>query len=235
MASRKVHLPSPTELDFWSSTELSLPTEASSPIQGQMDLLLDGYISHTLTPQCAEKYVNLFIKCLRRKSDASLVARDAEWVVLCSKTAQLAHQLQHQLQNLQDQQKRIPGSRHSNRPPRSPPPRMLPSQIKHQNVTHPHRTCEEAFDYRVDLYRGTIVPQATRMGVNTFTGVQCPVFFTQRDGTLGIPYTHREEARSLLRDPMSLAPETLRRDNQNLRVWIQVGGLLLFIVKILCG
>ena len=200
---------------------------------GPMDLLLDGYISHTLTPQCAEKYVKLFIKCLKKKPDASLVARDAEWVVLCSKKAQLAHQLQHGLQNLQDQQqqqqskqKRIPGSRHLNGPPRSPPPRVLPSQIKHLNDAHPHRTCEDVFDYKVDLYRGTIVPQATQMGVNTFTGVQCPFFFTQRDGTLGIPYTQREEARTLLRDPMSLAPETLRRDNQNLRVRIQVGGLL---------
>jgi hypothetical protein len=92
----------------------------------------------------------------------------------------------------------------------------------HEHDSHPHRSCEEAFDYKVDLYRGTIVPQPTWMGITEATGVLCPFFFIQRDGTFGVPYTQRGEARDLLREPMALAPEVLRRNNQNLRVRIQV-------------
>jgi len=198
-----------------------------------MDLLLDGYISYTLTPLCAEKYLKLFIKCLESKRDASLVARDVEWVVVCSKPAQLVHQLQHlrQQQHQQSKQKRRFGDRHWNGNRALPPPPPAPAPpwlIKHhQNDAHPHRTCEEAFDHKVDLDRGTIVPQLTWIGVTEATGVLCPLFFTQRDGTLGVPYAQRDAARALLREPMALAPELLRRSNQNVRIRIQVRALLL--------
>jgi hypothetical protein len=196
-----------------------------------MDLLLDGYISHTLTPLCAEKYLKLFIKCLESKRDASLVARDAEWVVVCSKPAQLVHQLQHlhqQQQHQQSKQKRRFGDRHrSGNRALLPPPAPAPASLikHHQNDAHPHRTCEEAFDHKVDLDRGTIVPQLTWLGVTEATGVLCPLFFTRRDGRLGVRYAQRDAARVLLREPMALAPELLRRNNQNVRIRIQVRAL----------
>ena len=235
-ADPEVHLLSLAELGLLScAVELPLRIEAASPKPGQMDLLLDGYISHTLTPLYTERYLKLFIKCLESKRDASLVARDAEWVVVCSKPAQLVHQLHHlrQQQHQQPKPKRKFGDRYRNGnralpPPPAPAPPWL---IKHhQNDAHPHRTCEEAFDHRVDLDRGTIVPQLTWIGVTEATGVLCPLFFTQRDGTLGVPYAQREAARALLRDPMALAPELLRRSNQNVRIRIQVCAPLLSLL-----
>ena len=232
-ADLEVPLPSLAELGLLSCTaETPLRIEAPLPKPGQMDILLDGYISHTLTPLCAERYLKLFIKCLESKRDASLVAREAEWVVVCSKPAQLVHQLEHlrQQQHQQSKQKRKFGDRHRNGnralppPPSSPPLAPAPPWLikHHQNDAHPHRTCEEAFDHKVDLDRGTIVPQLTWIGVTEATGVLCPLFFTKRDGTLGVPYAQRDAARALLRDPMALAPEMLRRNNQNVRIRIQV-------------
>jgi hypothetical protein len=211
--------PSLTQLDLLSS--VAPPTESCSQELGQMDILLDGYISYTLTPLCAEKYLKLFIKCLERKWDVSLVAQDAGWVVVCSRTAQVLHHLQQQLQHQPAKQKRLFECRHWHRPP-TPPPSPRPVLIELEQGAHPHRSCEEVFDYKVDLYRGTIVPQPTWIGVTEATGVYCPIFFSQRDGTLGVPYTQRGSARGLLRDPMALASELLRRSNQNVRMRIQV-------------
>lgn len=214
-------------------------TEPYSSIPAQMDLLVDGYISHTLTPQYAEKYIFLFTKCLEKKWDASLVARDAGWFVECSKTAQMLHQFQDQLHH--QREKHILEDRNCNRPlplplPLAPPsPSPAPSRsltppgrhgpIKHHpDDAHPHRSCEEAFDHVVDLHRGTVVPQPTWFGVTEATGVLCPVYFKQHDGTLGVPHAlaHRGEVRGLLREEMALAPEVLRRNNQNLRMRVQV-------------
>jgi hypothetical protein len=198
-----------------------------------MDILLDGYISHTLTPLYAEKYLKLFIKCLEKKWDVSLVEQDAGWVVVCSRTAQVLHQLQYQLQHQPAKQNRLFECLHWHRPPPTPPPSPSPVLIKlHQHDAHPHRSCEEAFDYKVDLYRGTIVPQPTWIGVSEATGVYSPIFFLQRDGTLGVPYKQRDAARGLLRDPMAPASELLRRSNQNVRIRIQVcrHSLFLFVL-----
>ena len=225
MANPELHPPL-TELDRLSS---AVPlTEPCSWTPGRMDLLVDGYISHTLTPQYAEKYVCLFAKCLEKKWDASLVARDAGWFVVCSKTAQMLHQFQDQLHH--QRQKRIFEHHNCNRPLQPPPspPRSLtprPGQIKHHpDDAHPHRSCEEAFDHIVDLYRGTIVPQPTWIGLTESMGVLCPIYFTQHNGTLGVPcaLAQRGEVRGLLRGEMALAPEVLRRNNQNLRMRVQV-------------
>jgi len=222
MANPELH-PSLTELDFWPS---AVPlTEPCSPTLEQMDLLVDGYISHTLTPQYAQKYIYLFTKYLERKWDASLVARDAGWFVVCSKTAQMLHQFQDQLHH--QRQRRLFEHHDCNRPPPSPPRSLAPRPglVKHHpDDAHPHRTCEEAFDHMVDLYRGTIVPQPTSFGVTEITGVICPIYFTHHDGTLGVPYAVAQcgEVRGLLRDEMALAPEVLRRNNQNLRMRVQV-------------
>jgi hypothetical protein len=212
-----------TELDLLSS---AMPPYSSTP--RQMDLLVDGYISHTLTPQYAEKYIFLFRKCLEKKWDASLVARDAGWFVECSKTAQMLHQFQDQL--LHQRQKRVLEDRNCNEPQQEPPspPRSLTPRLgpikHHPDDSHPHRTCEEVFDLVVNPYRGTVVPQPTWIGVTEATGVLCPIYFTQHDGTLGVPFAlaHRGEVRELLREEMALAPEVLRRNNQNLRMRVQV-------------
>ena len=227
MAIPELH-PSLTELDLLLSAVPLTEPRPSTP--RRMDLLVDGYISHTLTPQYAEKYIRLFTKCLERKWDASLVAQDAGWFVVCSKTAQMLHQFQDQLHH--QRQRRLFEHHDCNRPPRSrtppSPPRSLtsrPDVVKHHpDDAHPHRSCEEAFDHMVDLYRGTIVPQPTGFGVTEIPGFFCPVYFTRHDGTLGVPYAvaQRGEVRGLLRDEMALAPEVLRRNNQNLRMRVQV-------------
>jgi hypothetical protein len=53
-----------------------------------MDLLLDGYISYTLTPRYTEKYLKLFIKCLEKEQGGTFVPFHNGWVVARPTTAQ---------------------------------------------------------------------------------------------------------------------------------------------------
>jgi hypothetical protein len=78
------------------------------------------------------------------------------------------------------------------------------------------------FDHKVNLYLGTIVPQPTWIGVSEKTGMQCPVFFVQRNGTLGVPFQNSPGAGNLLCNAMFPAPALFKRTNQNLRMRIQV-------------
>jgi hypothetical protein len=52
--------------------------------------------------------------------------------------------------------------------------------------------------------------------------VLCPIFFVQRNGALGIPYQNPAPFRSLLHNAKQTAPALLRRENQNVRMRIQV-------------
>jgi hypothetical protein len=88
-------------------------------------------------------------------------------------------------------------------------------------------TVYEIFDRKVDLRRGSIVPQPSAIGVSKKTGVLSPIFFIQRDGTLGIPYKFPFPERYALHNATALAPTVLKRGNQNVRIRLQVSYLLL--------
>jgi len=166
--------------------------------------LLDGYISYTLTPRCTEIYLNLFIKCLENERNSSLVAHDTGWAVVRAATGQ-----QNRVAT-----KSMPGSRCR---PRRP-------SIARGALGSPRRdeVEREVFDHKVNLYLGTIVPQPTWIGVSEKTGMQCPVFFVQRNGTLGVPFQNSPGAGNLLCNAMVPAPALFRRRNQNMRMRIQV-------------
>ena len=185
-----------------------------------MDLLLDGYISQTLTPLDTEQYVKLFIKCLEKEQHGTFVAFHDGWVVARSTTVR------------QQQQRRVttrPIRGNRSRPrPSSPPPtatRALELQLD-DNVDADAdintNTEYEIFDRKVNLYAGTIVPQQTWIGVSEKTGVLCPIFFIQRDGALGVPYGNPVPERSSLHNAMAPAPDLLKRTNQNMRIRIKV-------------
>jgi hypothetical protein len=163
----------------------------------QTDLLLDGYISYTLTPRYTEKYLRLFNKCLENKQSGWLVPFYNGWVVARSTAAQ---------QQPAQQQRRGVATR----------PMPQPDDKKDADIGY------EIFDRKVDLSTGTIVPQPTWIGVTEKTGVLCPMFFVRRDGTLGVPYEYPAPAQSPLHNATAPAPALLRRRNQNMRIRIQV-------------
>lgn len=160
-----------------------------------MDLLLDGYVSYTLTPRYAEKYLSLFIKCLENERGGSFVPFHNGWVVARPTAAQQRRQ------------------------------RGVTTRPMHRLGLDDENDADfsyEMFDRKVDLGVGTIVPQPTWIGVTEKTGVRCPIFFVRRDGTLGVPYENPAPVPSPLHNATVPAPELLKRNNQNMRIRIQV-------------
>jgi hypothetical protein len=88
------------------------------------------------------------------------------------------------------------------------------------------KTVYEVFDRKVNLDMGTIVPQPSTIGVSKKSGVLSPVFFIQRDGTLGIPYEFPVLGQCTLHNATALSPTILKRGNQNMRIRLQVTNLL---------
>ena len=187
-----------------------------------MDLLLDGYISQTLTPRYTEKYLRLFIKCLEKEYRGSFVAFHDGWVVARAKIVQQRQRCATT--------RSTPGNRYRARARATPPPatatRAPVPQLNNADDDADVNTDYEyeMFDRKVDLHVGTVVPQPTWIGVTEKTGVLCPIFFVRRDGALGVPYEYPppDSDRSPLHNATAPAPALLRRSNQNMRMRIQV-------------
>jgi hypothetical protein len=186
-----------------------------------MDLLLDGYISQTLTPRYTEKYLRLFIKCLEKEYRGSFVAFHDGWVVARSRI----------VQQWQRPTRPTPGNRSRARARATPPPTttragtrapipLLNNADDDADVNTDYEY--EMFDRKADLDLGTIVPQPTWIGVTEKTGVLCPIFFVRRDGALGVPYEYPPPDQSPLHNATEPAPALLKRINQNMRIRIQV-------------
>ncbi|KAH9961071.1 hypothetical protein BC827DRAFT_354037 [Russula dissimulans] len=172
----------------------------------EIDILLDGYISYTLTPRLAEEYLKRFMRCLENERDGTLVACDAGWVVV--RSTMMARR---------QQQWQPSGYQHEHGLGALPAARTLRLSLEDA-----HR---ELFDCKVDLGPGTIVPQPTWIGVTDHTGMFCPIFFVQRCGVLGVSYKNREAERGALHNATMHAPGVLKRTKQNVRVRIQVSRL----------
>jgi hypothetical protein len=167
--------------------------------QNQMDIMLDGYIAQTLTPFCTEKYLNIFMSSLDKQHGSLLVFND-QWIVARPTTTQ------------QQKQRRA-----TTRP--------RPGNCSNAKASdYAVDTVYEIFDRKVDLRVGSIVPQPSVIGVSKKTGVLSPVFFIQRDGTLGIPYEFPIPERCTLHNATALAPTILKRGNQNVRIRLQVSS-----------
>jgi hypothetical protein len=166
-----------------------------------MDILLDGYIAQTLTPFCTESYLKIFMSCLD-KQRGSLFVFNNQWIVS-----------RPTITTQPQKQQRWTKPRASLPPPPPPPP--APEDYAADTVY-------EIFDRKVDLGMGTIVPQPSVIGVSKKTGVLSPIFFIQRDGTLGIPYEFPFPKGYPLHNATALAPTVLKRGNQNVRIRIQV-------------
>jgi len=177
--------------------------------QSQMDIMLDGYIAQTLTPFYTEEYLNIFMSGLN-KQHGSLFVYNNQWIVARPKIAQQQQQQQPK------QQKRRRGKASPSAPASKPIP-----------VKSAADTDYEIFDRKVNLHMGTIVPQPSAIGISKKTGVLSPIFFIQRDGTLGIPYEFPFPKRSTLHNATALATTILKRGNQNARIRLQVRPLLL--------
>ncbi|KAI9462520.1 hypothetical protein F5148DRAFT_219848 [Russula earlei] len=187
-------------------------------LANEIDLLLDGYISQTLTPRLTEEYRKRFIKCLEKERGAWLVACDAGWVVVRPSSTQ-----QQKQGAAKPHTTPVTGPRYR---PRLPPSAVAVAGAPKLALEEEER--EELFDCMADLYMGTIVPQPTWIGVSEKTGVCCPVFFVQRNGALGVSYENHGAARNLLYNAMAGAPGLLRRSNQNIRTRIQWPGYKVF-------
>lgn len=167
-----------------------------------MDIMVDGYIAQTLTPFCTEKYLNIFISCLDNQR-GSLFVFNNQWIVARPTTT-----------GMQEQQQRwAMATTAGARAPMSP---FVNSDYAAADTVY------EIFDRKVDLCVGTIVPQPSAIGVTKKTGVLSPVFFIQRNGTLGIPYEFPFSERYALHNATALAPTILKRGNQNVRIRLQV-------------
>src|SRR5258708_31464130 len=167
-----------------------------------MDIMVDGYIAQTLTPFCTEEYLKIFMSCLD-KLRGSLYVFNNQWIVARPKL----------VQQQQKQRRATTRSRPGNHSKARAPPAV--------NNDHTD-TIYEIFDRKADLQMGTIVPQPSAIGVSKKTGVQCPIFFIQRNGTLGIPYGYPYPERYTLHNATELAPTILKRGNQNVRIRLQV-------------
>ena len=206
MADWKVHL------NFTPQFPLGVPltkTQLHKLGKSQMDIMLDGYIAQTLTPFCAEKYLNIFMSCLDNRR-GSLFVFNNQWIVARPITAQ--EQRQQQRWAMATTARPNPAA--NARAPMSP--LVNDDYAAADNVY-------EVFDRKVDLRVGTIVPQPSAIGVTKKTGVLSPVFFIQRDGTLGIPYEFPFSERYTLHNATALAPTILKRENnQNVRIRLKV-------------
>jgi hypothetical protein len=80
----------------------------------------------------------------------------------------------------------------------------------------------ETFDHKADLRMGTIVPQPSAIGLSKKTGVLSPTFFTQTNGTLGIPCEFPFPKHYPLHNAKDLAPTVLKRHSQNARIRFSV-------------
>ncbi|KAH9978512.1 hypothetical protein BJV74DRAFT_888195 [Russula compacta] len=204
---------------------------------GQIDLLIDGYISYTLTPLGAELYLDIFKKCLEKEPGVSVVEFDKGWVIVRSTTAQQRQQLHQQLRVTTTKPR--PGYHYILRPP-SPEARLalkLPLPLPLMNNNNKSRNegplppLDHSYllDCKVDLDLGTVVPQPTWIGVSveqivTGGSLLCPLFFVQRDGTLGVPFRDRARGREILRNATAFVPPLLRRSKKNMRIRIQWPG-----------
>jgi hypothetical protein len=193
-----------------------------------MDLLLDGYISQTLTPRFTEKYLRLFVKCLEKEHCGSFVSYHDGWVVARSKTAQQTRQQQRCAST-----RPMPGKHPRARARASSPPLTTAKRAPKPQLDNDKDDDDddadidtdykyEMFDRMVDLRVGSIVPQPTWIGVTEKTGVLCPIFFVRFDGMLGVPYDYPPPERAPLHNATSPAPALLKRRNQNMRIRIQV-------------
>jgi hypothetical protein len=170
-----------------------------------MDIMLDGYIAQTLTPFCTENYLKIFMSCLD-KQRGSLFVFNNQWIVA------------RPTMTPQQQKQRRSNARAKTRASLPTPPEV--SLLA--NNDYAADTVYEIFDRKVDLRKGTIVPQPSVIGLSKQTGVLSPVFFIQSDGTLGIPYELPFSDRYTLYNAAALAPTVLKRGNQNVRIRIQV-------------
>ena len=174
-----------------------------------MDIMLDGYISQTLTPLCAENYLKIFMSCLD-KQRGSLFVFNKQWIVARPTITQ-------QQKQPQANTRPKPGNCSNARASLSPP--EVSPLVNNDYATD---TIYEIFDRKADLNKGTIVPQPSVIGVSKKTGVLSPIFFIQRDGTLGIPYELPISGKCTLHNATALAPTILKRGNQNIRIRIRV-------------
>ena len=204
--------------------ELTLLVTLGLPLTdlGQMDLLLDGYISQTLTPRYTEKYLRLFIKCLEKEYRGSFITFYDGWVVARSRTARQPLQRRATTRSTTGNRSRA----RATTPPTTRTATRAP-KIQFDNGGDDDADVNtdyeyEMFDRKVDLHAGTIVPQPTWIGVTEKSGVLCPIFFVRRDGALGVPYELPPPERSALHNATAPAPALLRRRNQNVRIRIQV-------------
>jgi hypothetical protein len=177
-----------------------------------MDIMLDGYIAQTLTPFCTENYLKIFMSCLD-KQRGSLFVFNNQWIVARPTITQQ-----------QQKQRRATNARAKTKA--SLPPPEVSQLLNGLNNDYAADTVYEIFDRKVDLRMGTIVPQPSVIGVSKKTGVLSPIFFIQRDGTLGIPYELPSSERCPLHNATELAPTILKRGNQNVRIRIQVSHTL---------
>jgi len=191
--------------------------------QSQMDIMLDGYIAQTLTPFFTEKYLRIFMSCLDKQL-GSLFVFNNQWIVARPTITQLQKQ-----RRATTGTRPKPGSCTNARaktraslPPDVPPTAARTPMSPLVNNEYAADTVYEIFDRKVDLRMGTIVPQPSAIGVSKKTGVLSPVFFIQRDGTLGIPYEYPFPKRCTLHNATALAPTILKRGNQNVRIRLQV-------------
>lgn len=175
-----------------------------------MDIMLDGYVAQTLTPFCTENYLKVFMSCLDKRR-GSLFVFNNQWIVARPTIAQQRRATARPK----------PKAKAKAKAGLPPPPEVLSSALVVDN-DHAPDTVYEIFDRKVDLRMGTIVPQPSVIGVSKKTGVLSPVFFIQRDGTLGIPYEFPFSERYPLHNATDLAPTVLKRGNQNVRIRIQV-------------
>ena len=168
-----------------------------------MDIMLDGYIAQTLTPLCTESYLKIFMGCLEEQR-GSLFVFNNQWIV--ARPSPIFTQLHKQ--RWATTTKPNPGN-----------PGPMSQLAKNEYVAD---TVYEIFDRKVDLRMGTIVPQPSVVGVSKKTGVLSPIFFIQRDGTLGVPYKIPFPERYALHNATALAPTVLKREYHNIRMKIQV-------------
>ena len=164
-----------------------------------MDIMLDGYISQTLTPLCTEQYMKIFMSCLDQEHGSLFVFKN-QWVIARPSTTQ--------------QRKQRPATSSSK-------PGNCSNAIANKDLS-PDDVYYEVFDCRVDLCRGTIVPQPSMIGLSKETGMLSPTFFIQHDGTLGVPYNYPSPKECTLYNENELATTVLKRESQNMRMHIQV-------------
>ena len=189
-----------------------------------MDILLDGYIAQTLTPYCTEKYLKIFMSCLDKQRGSLFVFND-QWIV--ARPTPTTTQPQQKKQRRTTTRPKKPGNcsnaRAKNGVGLPPPPQAPPHEVSPPvDNDYAADTVYEIFDRKVDLRMGTIVPQPSVIGVSKKTGVLSPIFFIQRDGTLGIPNEFPFPNGCTLHNATALAPTILKRGNQNMRIRIQV-------------